>query len=222
MPEIFINGNNGKIHAYYHPSAEQNAPIALLLPPSHLYGGSYKNKVVHKIYSAFVKYGISVLKIDFNDVAQENECGVNSNCQSGVQELCDASVAFDWLQTNNQYSAKTIVAGFSFGSWIAMQLAIRRPEVDNFIAVAPPINKYDFSFFPPSLVSGLIVHGEADSVCLEEYSRDFVNKVGKRKGNVEIVHKSVIGADHFFRDKLEDLEYEINNYLENELLMTQN
>ena len=38
-----------------------------------------------------------------------------------------------------------------------MQLIMRRPEVNKFIAISPQPNVYDFTFLAPCPISGLIV-----------------------------------------------------------------
>ena len=63
--------------------------------------------------------------------------------------VVDAGAALDWLQQNNPNAQSNLILGFSFGAWIAMQLVMRRPEINHFIAISPPVNtihKYDFSF----------------------------------------------------------------------------
>ncbi len=45
-----------------------------------------------------------------------------------------------------------------------MQLLMRRPEIDAFIAVAPPANNFDFGFLAPCPASGLIIQGDQDQL----------------------------------------------------------
>ena len=61
-------------------------------------------------------------------------------------KLSDAAAALDWIERQNLDYSQCWVSGFSFGSLICMQLIMRRPEVNNFIAVSPQPNVYDFSF----------------------------------------------------------------------------
>ena len=64
---------------------------------------------------------------------------VKENSQMLLQRL-------DWIERQNLDYSQCWVSGFSFGSLICMQLIMRRPEVNNFIAVSPQPNVYDFSF----------------------------------------------------------------------------
>ena len=62
--------------------------------------------------------------------------------------MSDAAAALDWIERQKLLQPMW-VSGFSFGSLICMQLIMRRPEVNNFIAVSPQPNVYDFSFLAP-------------------------------------------------------------------------
>ena len=101
---------------------------------------------------------------------------------------------------------------FSFGAWIAMQLLMRRPEVQGFVAVAPPVNKYDFSFLSPCPSSGLIVQGDADSVVQEDSVSKLVQKFSKQKGT-PIEYSMITGADHYFRTRMDEMNVSIEDYL---------
>ena len=53
-----------------------------------------------------------------------------------------------------------------------MQLLMRRPEIQGFICASLPANMYDFSFLAPCPSSGLIVHGEQDTVTPHRSGRE--------------------------------------------------
>ena len=117
------------------------------------------NQVVYALYYMFVERGFSVLRFNFRGVGRSQ--GYFDN---GPGELADAASALDWLQLQNPDSRSCWIAGVSFGTWIAMQLLMRRPEIDGFVCVAPPANLYDFSFLAPCPSSGLMVNGDKDRV----------------------------------------------------------
>ena len=76
----------------------------------------------------------------------------------------------DWLERENFDNSQCWISGFSFGSLIAMQLLMRRPEINRFIAISPQPNVYDFSFLSPCPTSGLVVYGKKDElVPVEQY-----------------------------------------------------
>ncbi len=133
MPEMMINGPVGRLEARYHHEARAGAPIALILHPHPQFGGTMNNQIVYALYYAFAERGFSTLRFNFRGVGRSQ--GYFDN---GPGELSDAASALDWLQLNNQDSSCCWIVGVSFGTWIAMQLLMRRPEVDSFICVAPP------------------------------------------------------------------------------------
>jgi alpha/beta superfamily hydrolase len=200
MSDVFFNGPAGRIEGKYFQSQNDKAPVALILHPHPLHGGSMNNKVVYSIYKALLQNDMSVLRINFRGVGRSQ-----GEFDGGVGELTDAATALDWLQLRNPLANQYWIAGFSFGAWIAMQLIMRRPEINNFISVSPPVNKFDFSFLSPCPIPGLIIQGTQDSIVEESSVASLADKLAKQK-NTKVDYRIIEGADHFFRNKLEDLE----------------
>ena len=209
MPEVFFNGPAGCIEGRYTESNNPKAPIALVLHPHPLYGGTMNNKVVYNVYKTLVDNGFTVLRINFRGVGKSI-----GKFDDGVGEMTDAATALDWLQLNNPLANVNLIAGFSFGAWIAMQLIMRRPEITHFLTISPPDNKYDFSFLSPCPTPGLIMQGDLDSVVSEESVHELAQKLSKQK-HIKIDYRMINGADHFFREKIHKLNEEIDDYLKN-------
>lgn len=207
MPEIMFNGPEGRIEGRYHHSEKVNPPVALVLHPHPEHGGTMNNKVVYNTFHRFVDNGFSVLRINFRGVGRSQ-----GKFDHGVGELTDAASALDWLQLQNPISNEIWIAGFSFGAWIALQLLMRRPELQGFIAISPPVNKYDFSFLSPCPARGLIIQGNQDSIVSEESVSNFVDKVSKQK-NADLTYNMINDADHFFRTKINELNQSIDEYI---------
>jgi alpha/beta superfamily hydrolase len=207
MPEVFFNGPAGRIEGQYTQFPNPQAPIALVLHPHPLYGGTMNNKVVYNVYKTLFENDFTVLRMNFRGVGRSM-----GEFDDGVGEMTDAATALDWLQVNHPMSKVNVIAGFSFGAWIAMQLIMRRPEITNFLAVAPPVNKYDFSFLSPCPIPGLIVQGDKDSVVTEESVHNLAQRLAKQK-NVNVDYRMIGGADHFFRNKIDVFNQEIDDYL---------
>ena len=155
MPEVIINGPEGRLECRYMPAEAADAPTALILHPEPDKGGTMNNRVTYALYQHFQSRGFAVMRFNFRGVGRSQ--GVYDN---GEGELSDAATAMDWLQSQNPASNQCWIAGFSFGSWIGMQLMMRRPEIRGFISVTPPAATHDFSFLAPCPASGLIIHGE--------------------------------------------------------------
>ena len=208
MPEVIFTGAAGRIEGRYHPARQKNAPIGIVLHPHPQFGGTMNNQVVYALYYMFVERGFSVLRFNFRGVGRSQ--GYFDN---GPGELADAASALDWLQLQNADSRSCWIAGVSFGTWIAMQLLMRRPEIDGFVCVAPPANLYDFSFLAPCPSSGLMINGDKDRVVPSASVGDLAAKTKVQKG-VKIEHGVVPEANHFFQDKIEDLIKDVGVYLD--------
>lgn len=208
MAEVFFNGPEGRIEAKYHHSDIESPPIALVLHPHPLYGGTMNNKVVYNVYQSFVEEGFSVLRFNFRGVGRSQ-----GQYDKGIGELTDAATALDWLQEQNPSSSSFWVAGFSFGSWIALQLLMRRPEIQAFVAVAPPVNKYDFNFLSPCPAHGLFLQGDQDTVAVESYTADLVNRLSRQR-NAHIEYDLISGADHFFRERVDEMKISLQEYIQ--------
>jgi len=207
MPEVIIPGPAGRIQAMYSHSAGDTAPIALMLHPHPIYGGTMNNKVVYTLYHTFAEAGFNVLRFNFRGVG-----GSQGEYDRGEGELEDATAALEWLQNANPGARACWVAGFSFGAWIGMQLLMRRPEVTSFISVAPPANMYDFSFLAPCPTSGLMVHGTADQAAPLEETEKLVERLHMQKG-IHIQLDTLEGANHYFQGDLEALDSSVAGYL---------
>jgi alpha/beta superfamily hydrolase len=207
MPEVLINGPEGRLEGRYTQSKTPNAPIALILHPLPTHGGTMNNKIVYTLFQTFVQRGFSTLRFNFRGVGRSQ-----GSFDRGEGELSDAASALDWLQMYNPNAAACWVAGFSFGAWIGMQLLMRRPEIASFISVAPPANLYDFSFLAPCPVSGLVVQGNADDVVPEPSVAKLVHKLGNQR-DITIDYRVVDGAGHYFQNHLELLSQHVDGYL---------
>jgi uncharacterized protein len=149
-----------------------------------------------------------VLRFNFRGVGRSQ--GYFDN---GPGELADAASALDWLQLQNSDSRSCWIAGVSFGTWIAMQLLMRRPEIDGFICVAPPANLYDYTFLAPCPSSGLLINGDRDRVVPTNSVAELAAKTKVQKG-IKIEHAIVTGANHFFQDKIEELTQIVGVYVD--------
>src|SRR6516162_1161510 len=207
MPEVIMNGPEGRLEGRYQHGEGPNAPIALMLHPHPQHGGTMNNKVIYTLYQLFAERGFSSLRFNFRGVGRSQ-----GSFDRGEGELSDAAAALDWLQTYNPNASACWVAGFSFGAWIGMQLLMRRPEIASFVSVAPPASMYDFSFLAPCPVSGLVVQGDRDEVVAEAAVGKLVHKLHNQR-EITIDYRVVNGANHFFHNHLDDLSEAVGDYL---------
>ena len=209
--EIFIPGPCGRIQAKYFKNKQQGAPIALVLQPHPQYGGTMNNRIVYEIYNGFYKNGFSVIRINFRGVDKSD--GVFDN---GQGELSDAAAALDWIEKNNPGYSQCWVSGFSFGSLICMQLIMRRPEVNKFVAVSPQPNVYDFTFLAPCPISGLMIYGKNDELVPEEQVLKLKKRLSLQR-NIEVKFDSILNGNHFFKNKEKELSSSIDRYIKGKI-----
>ena len=211
MPEVNFSGPSGRIEGRYHPQANKEAPIAIILHPHPKYGGTMNNRVVYNLHYCFYNLGFSCLRFNFRGVGKSE-----GEFDEGLGELSDAASALDFLQIQAPNAPSCWVAGFSFGSWIGMQLLMRRPEISGFIAVSPPANTQDFSFLAPCPSSGLIINGNLDRLVPPSEVKSLSEKLKLQKG-IKVAHEEIEGADHFFTNFEQELSNTVNKYLESRL-----
>ncbi len=211
MPDVIINGPEGRLEGRYHHNRDANAGIALVLHPNPQHGGTMNNKVVYNLYHAFVRRGFSVLRFNFRGVGRSQ-----GEHDAGTGELSDAAAALDWLQANNANASTCWIAGFSFGAWISMQLLMRRPEIAGFISVSPPANIYDFAFLAPCPSSGLIVQGASDQLVPEPDVAKLAQRLSNQR-DIEVEYTKIANANHFFYENLDELNATVDDYLERRL-----
>jgi alpha/beta superfamily hydrolase len=213
MSKIYFNGPVGQIEGRYHDSKNPTAPVALVLHPDPIQGGTMNNKVVYTVFHAFVETGFSVLRINFPGVGKSE--GIPGN---GEDEFKAASVALDWLQHSHPEASHYWVGGVSFGSLMDIKLMIRRPEIEDSIMIAPPVAKYNFSFPVPCPLKGLIITGENDKISPPDRVSKLITEWSKNKNDM-IVNHIIKDADHFFVDHLEMISQMCIDYINTSLAM---
>ena len=88
MPEVMFAGPDGRLEGRYHHSKQPNAPVALVLHPHPLHGGTMNNRVVHALYGRFQDMGFSVLRFNFRGVGRSQ-----GRYDGGIGEISDAAAA---------------------------------------------------------------------------------------------------------------------------------
>ncbi len=205
--EIFIPGPAGRLEAKYYKSKKKTSPIALILHPHPQYGGTMNNKVVLETFNVFMENEFSVCRVNFRGVGKSD-----GEFDNGQGELADAAAALDWIERENFDNSQCWIAGFSFGSLIAMQLLMRRPEINRFMIISPQPNVYDFSFLSPCPTSGAIVYGKKDELVSMQSINELKNRLSNQKGiNVEFIQ--IQDANHFFSKSEESLHKFIDKYI---------
>ena len=96
-----------------------------------------------------------------------------------------------------------------------MQLLMRRPEINKFIAISPQPNVYDFSFLSPCPTSGLIVYGKKDELVPLQHISELNKRLSLQKG-IKVEFQSVNDANHFFSKNENALIKVLDKYIKKE------
>ncbi|MEO1092934.1 MAG: alpha/beta hydrolase [Pseudomonadota bacterium] len=207
MPEVIFNGE-GRLEGRYVHGEGTNPPLAIVLHPHPLHGGTMNNRVVFAMFQVFQRRGFSVLRFNFRGVGRSQ--GIFDH---GQGELRDAASALDWMQLQNPNSRIVWCAGFSFGSWIAMQLLMRRPEIHRFVCAALPAKLYDFSFLAPCPSSGLVIHAEQDIVTPTDEVKKLTDKLQHQRA-IDIEVDVIPETDHMFSKRMDAFGASMERYLD--------
>ncbi|WP_341760505.1 alpha/beta hydrolase [Candidatus Endowatersipora endosymbiont of Watersipora subatra] len=211
MPEVIFNGPVGRLEGRYQPSENKNSPIAIILHPHPKFGGTMNHPIIYRLFYLFQERNFTALRFNFRGVGRSQ-----GKFDYGAGELSDAAAALDWIQSMHPDAMGCWVAGFSFGSWIGMQLLMRRPEIEGYISIAPQPNIYDFSFLAPCPASGLIIHGEEDRVSQPKDVQFLIDKLRSQRG-ITTTQINIPNANHFFSDHKDELLSECQIYLDKRL-----
>lgn len=210
---LFIPASHGRIEAILkEPRLDEGRfglrGAALVLHPHPLYEGTMHNKVVFRTARGLNDAGLVTLRINFRGVGQST--GEHDYARGGEQE--DARTALDYLV--REYPGLPIVlAGFSFGSRVGLEVGIEDERVGYLIGVGVPVSMkerdYDFSFLEECRKPLLLVQGEHD----EFGDSDELRRVAERlPAECRVALEIIPGAGHFFDDQLEDLTRTVRDW----------
>jgi len=115
------------------------------------------NKVVTTVARALNACGIPAVRFNFRGVGASA-----GRYDDGRGETEDAAAVAAWGA--GRFGARAVVlAGFSFGAYVAMRLAQTLPPA-RLITIAPPVGRFEFASFVAPQCPWLIVQGDADDV----------------------------------------------------------
>lgn len=152
------------------------------------YGGDMENNVVMAACRGLAAAGVSVLRFNFRDAGPSPE--VMAEGESEIQEV---RAAVEFLRDRTGSDASDLVlAGYSFGAWVGLRALMEMEPILGWVAIAPPLGIWDFSF--AKLIAGrkLLLAGNQDQFCPLALLENFFESLEEPK---EI--KILDGVDHF-------------------------
>src|SRR4051812_35035155 len=163
MPAIHdLTGPAGHLEALLDEPVDRAArAVAVFAHPLPTHGGTMHTKAVFQGTKGLVRAGCAVLRFNFRGVGRSA-----GEFDAGPGEIADFAAAIDYVAA--KYPGLPIwAAGFSFGSWIALETGATDDRVAVLIGIAPPVTKsgYDFTNTRVSTKPKFFVQGEADDIC---------------------------------------------------------
>ena len=190
---LSLEGQAGMLEAVAEDPGVAGLSYAVVCHPHPLFGGTMDNKVVTTVARALQDTGIPTLRFNFRGVGASEGA-----YDGGAGETADADAVASWGA--RRWPGRTLViAGFSFGGYVALRLAqLRAPR--QLITIAPAIQLFDRTSMDVPHCPWLVVQGDADDVVDPAAVVEWVNSLAPRPRLVVLP-----GVGHFFHGRLHDL-----------------
>ena len=162
--------------------------VAVVCHPHPLHGGTMDNKVAQTLARAFVQLGFRVVRFNFRGV------GTSAGAwDEGRGEVDDAMAV---VAQAHDPALPLVLAGFSFGGYVASQAGARLAEAgrpaSRLVLVGPATRNFPVAPVPEGT---LVIHGEDDEVVPLSATMDWARPQG-----LPVV--VVPGVGHFFHGRL--------------------
>lgn len=182
------------------PDGSVRGAVALCHPHPQ-YGGSMSSALIPALQRAFVAADWAALRFNFRGVGRSE-----GSYGGGVDEVADVLGAT--ARVREVVASPIAVVGWSFGAIVGLNATAADGAVAVYAGIAPPARQAFAGHFElPQIASlerwsarALLVCGTEDPFCRP---RDLEQLATQLPPPVEV--KIIEGADHFFRDQIEEL-----------------
>jgi alpha/beta superfamily hydrolase len=151
-----VEGPAGAIECAVDAPSTEPVGVAVICHPHPVHGGTMDNKVVITVARAFMQMGFRTVRFNFRGVG-----GSQGTWDEGAGEVDDALAV---IAAHRRSGERFMLAGFSFGAYVASQAAHRLPEdakPERMVLVGPSTQKQQMANVPADTI---VVHGEIDDV----------------------------------------------------------
>jgi alpha/beta superfamily hydrolase len=185
----FIPGVVGRLEVIYEVLDLNN--WAIICHPHPLYKGSMRNKVITTVAQACKHQNVSWISFNFRGVGSSEGQYLDL-----LGAYLDAVAVLNWLQAN--FCRPNWAIGFSFGAYIAQQLAIKQ-RVGNLLLLAPAVARMPFVELSGDYKTK-VLQGEIDTIAKLDDTLAWI-----KQQPVELQLVVLEQASHFFHGKLHEL-----------------
>ena len=201
---IFLPGPAGRLEALLWTVFKDPSEVALVCHPHPLFGGTLHNKVVYHAAKVLHEAGMPVLRFNFRGAGLSE-----GQHDKGRGEREDVRAALDYLAENFP-GRPILLGGFSFGSWVGLNVGCEDSRVARLIGLGLPVNQSDVSYLDKCRKPKLFLQGSQDQFGSPQKLRELFKKWPEPKKLV-----IVEGADHFFAGGLDQLDEVIRGWVAN-------
>jgi hypothetical protein len=160
-----------------------------------------ENRVIYRAAKAVQTAGLAALRFNFRGAGAST-----GKYDEGIGEKDDVAAAIDWL--GEKYPGLPLaLVGFSFGSWVGLQVACADSRIRALVGIGLPLNFYDFDFLVENEKPSLYIVGTRDEFCPME-KLDFLARRLPQTSSV----RRIDGAEHFFGEQLEQVQDSITDF----------
>ena len=205
-----IEGPSGTIECLFDKPDGAPRAAVVFAHPLPTQGGTMHTKVVFQAAKGLTRIGCVVMRFNFRGVGRS--AGAWDNARG---EMDDYRAAVDFM-AGKYPQLELWAAGFSFGSYIATTVGAEDDRICALIAIAPPVDKYEFAPVKQSTKPKFIIHGERDELISLKMVRHFYAGLLEPKELVEIDR-----ANHLFDGQASEVGDALQDLLEDYSCRTQ-
>ena len=196
MESLLLTGEAGRIEALLEePEDGEPVEAAVVCHPHPQFGGTMHNKVVYRLARGLRTANCVVLRFNYRGVNLSE-----GSYDHGVGETDDARIALSELRSRYP-QLPMMVAGFSFGSRVALRLSSQESALKRVVVVGFPTRIPGQAYVDQVNIPKTFIHSTVDAYGPRSEMEAFFERVSQPK---QI--RWIEAADHFFAGALDQFE----------------
>jgi uncharacterized protein len=187
---ITFSGAGLELEGILHlPQGESPFPAVAVCHPHPLYGGDMHNNVVLAICHALAEASIAAFRFNFRGVGKSK-----GNFSEGIGEQEDVKAALAFLTSVSKVNPDKIgLAGYSFGTKVALPVALCNDKVRAVALVSPFISTSDWEQLRSYVKPKLFLCGSEDYFSSPQEIQRLTSELPEPNQ-----YEVIPGADHFW------------------------
>ena len=201
---VTFSASSLKLEGILHlPQGEPPFPSVAVCHPHPLYGGNMHNNVILAICHALARVSIASLRFNFRGVDRSE-----GNFSRGIGEQEDVKAALTFLSTTREVNPDRIgLAGYSFGTIVALPVALHSDKVRAMALVSPVISTLDWEQLKSYVNPKLCLNGSDDYLIPFPEKELWAGQLPE-PNQYEIIS----GADHFWFGYEEEVAGKVSTF----------